>query len=882
MKNETVYTKMNKIGTHDNKIKSSLFYLFLEIYLEEKRWIHANPTLYSEGKYKDVYKRYYIADNEQMERFYNTLVNKNSFFVILRGKRGSGKTSFLNYFLNLKTHMLNNHEPLPLTWVRIDTTKLYKTIISRKDKVGFWEYLYTQILFVYLRYKGEKDEKENKVCRTQIHYQSGINFPVESCDKIFANFDLKSEIEKDPIDNKILIEQYDDVASKIETTPHFNNDTEGKCFDCQELGKFLYEKLRKQLIVIVDGIDNINYNSNLKHRVWSDMIHFLEEIQKEKTLRPHKLVIALRNENHELLKEKIPAFSKTGAAQGINIPTHIIVAPKLSKIMSKFKNNLLDNEENDIEFYTQKKYQDFLKEFLSHYQNTFKKKIEEIRNNKNVDDTFYREILRFISLDINSLDKESLEKWIHKDIYLFDSNLTHYFKYDGYEFIKSLKKALRYLMEEDKKLNTLSRWFEQSEISNFFIYTDYFLNAYKKVFEDSTGKKIENTILESLFNGDYREQFIQAYKSYIYLMDYAKDDHEKTRYSSLEKYIESKEFQITRSLFSNGNKYQTDMSDIRFYPPYRNINTINLLNILDKNRQSISPLVSVYLLVYLSKQETSLSNIQYKFDYEEITQTYIEQILQEYLEFGYIQASYDDDEQKLYYKATDKGKHLINFSFNDINAIQTYIYGGLHPSRYTGYYRVYTNKNFASQILFNMLLFWHETEEQEKLLLSLKNSLNISFDLFSNSVVDTYKKLLGGSFPEHYIYSDIEKYITDDKELQKSLKGIHRKIMFGKQYFDELYQSEHIRTQLLELLDQDERIYYIVIYMIDEAITQEVIEHKILRDIYFHEFIFENIDRDNMSERNTLILDALNRKDYWSVRNGLIRKLDFIKNRFGV
>lgn len=878
MIDEIVYTKMNKIGTYNNKIKSSLFYLFLEIYLEEKRWIHANPTLYAEGRYKDAYKRYYIADDEQMERFYNTLIDKNSFFVILRGKRGSGKTSFLNYFLNLKTHMLNNHEPLALTWVRIDTTKLYKMIISRKDKVGFWEYLYAQILFVYLRYKGE-----NKECRTEIHYQSGIKFDVKSCDKVFANFNLESEINNDPIANKILIEQYDKIYNKIKTTPHFNNDTNGKCFDCHELGKFLYEKLRKQLIVIVDGIDNINYNSNLKHQVWGDMIQFLEKIQKDETLHPHKIVIALRDENHELLKEKLPVFSRIGESQGIKIPIHTIVAPELSKIMTKFKNNLIDKKENDIEFYAQKEYQNFLKTFLLHYQNTFKNKIEEIRNDKNFDDTFYNEILRFISLDINSLDKDSLERWISKDIYLFDSNLTHYFKYDGYEFIKSLKQALHYLMEKDKKddTNTHIHWFEESEIHNFFIYTEYYLNAYKKIFEERTNKKIKNTILESLFNGDYRELFIQAYKSYIYLMDYARNDHEKYKFSSFIKYIEGRSLVVTQSLFSNGNRYQSDISDIRFYPPYRNINTINLLNILDKNRQSIPPSVSVYLLVYLSKQETSLANIENKFKDEGITRTYIHQILQEFLEFGYIQTAYDDDEQKLYYKATDKGKHIINFSFHDIDAIQTYIYGGLHPSRYTDYYRVYTNKNYASQILFNMLLFWKEIEEQEKLLQPLKDKLNINFDIFSDSAVDAYKKLLEGSFPEHYIYSDIEKYISDDKELQKSLKEIHRKIMFGKQHFDELYQSEYSRKQLLEILDQDERIYYITIYMIDEAISQEVIEHKILRDIYFHEFIFENIDRDNMSERNTLIIDALNRKDYWNVRYSLIRKLDFIKKKLG-
>jgi DNA-binding MarR family transcriptional regulator len=263
-------------------------------------------------------------------------------------------------------------------------------------------------------------------------------------------------------------------------------------------------------------------------------------------------------------------------------------------------------------------------------------------------------------------------------------------------------------------------------------------------------------------------------------MDFAKNDHEKRNFSSIKDYISGRKIQITQSLFSNGNKYQTDKYDIRFYPPYRNINTINLLNIMNEKRQEVPPLVIIYLLVYLSKMEVTAVHLHDLFADEKISQTYIDQALQELLEFGYIKVSYNVDDETLFYTATQKGRHFIHFSFTDIDAIQASIYGGLHPNRYTPYYRVYTEYNYASQVLFNMLLFWQEMAEQEELLSDLKERLEITFDMITPAAKETYRKLLEKAFPEHYIYTDIEKYVPDDEKLQLVLKERHRSVMFEK------------------------------------------------------------------------------------------------------
>jgi hypothetical protein len=74
---------------------------------------------------------------------------------------------------------------------------------------------------------------------------------------------------------------------------------------------------------------------------------------------------------------------------------------------------------------------------------------------------------------------------------------------------------------------------------------------------------------------------------------------------------------------------------------------------------------------------------------------------------------------------------------------------------------------------------------------------------------------------------------------------------------------------------------YISIYVVKGG-TEEIIAESILRDIYYHKFIFDDIDDTKIEERKKTILDTINAETYWNIRYSMVRKLESIKEKFKV
>ncbi len=863
-----MYQKLNIIHRHKNQVKIDFKLLLLQLFLDDRRWIHANPTLYSTGEHKDKFKKYYVEDGNFVDRFYEALIDTRR-FVILRGKRGSGKTSFLNYFLNSKTRDLNSNG---LTWVRIDTTKLYKNRSSFSKNIDFKTYLYGQLLFVYFRYKGQKES-----CDTVFKCPNG-QFELESCDTVFHDVDLESMVST--LSNEML-DMYNKAKSSALETEHYNNSYDGKCFECNELGEILYKAVADKLIVIIDGIDNISYNSFIKHEVWGDLKSFLDDIKKANPL-PHKIVLALRTENYTLLSSELQFLniellrSQNSAEE--SVPHFFDLDPsKLGTIIKKFKASI---EQADISRYLEDNYTETLRIILKAYQKYYSAMIQNDKTNMSVKELMAaNEILK---IEIGKLDRKGLEQQFGKAVLVFDTALAIIIKKKGHSLSEMIEKALHFLLEEEKahskesfgdaiRTKVLTHYFEYAENFESFLSQTLKKRAVQTYSVHKTADQFDT--IADMFNGDLREMFILSYRSYAYLINFSQRDKRLGHYRDIIHYMEGRDLSVLRAIFQNGNQYRGGREDIIFYPPYRNINFINLFNILDAKRQAVSPLALLYLLKYLYKASDTVENIEKKYQQSDIVESnsaLIQKILNELLEFGYIGVVMPEDTnntKKLFYKATPKGKNILDYSLTNLDIIQSYIYGGLVEERFAPLYRIWYDHNYASQLLFNVLLFWYELEEQEKHLSLLKKELGVELDIISKQAKKNFISL-AKSFPEYHAMEDIDNYTKGDKSLAKELKALYRRITFRGEQFADLFEPH--RDRLSEVLDQSERIVYVFSYL--EKSPQEIVDH-----IQLHQFVFGDIEPNKQQERIETINSILKNNEYWGIRGELIAKLQTIK-----
>ena len=199
-------------------------------YFEKTNWVHANPAKYNcecescfkNKEFREILQHIYFTNDKirnGLETLEKAILNENIPYIFITGRRGSGKTFFQNYFLNVKTKKLNEQR---YTWIRVDCTKIYhynslrKSYEKRIDKII--TYIWAQLVFVYVRYK-------------QPHYADDNNYSLSNTghvcyseDKVFSSLD----------ENKVFAgldsEAKNEIISKIRSAHHENNSLDGKLF----------------------------------------------------------------------------------------------------------------------------------------------------------------------------------------------------------------------------------------------------------------------------------------------------------------------------------------------------------------------------------------------------------------------------------------------------------------------------------------------------------------------------------------------------------------------------------------------------------------------------------------------------------------------------
>lgn len=881
-----MYKKVDIIKKYDNKQQTNFDHFLLKIFFEDNRWIHANPTLYQSGhsSVHDRYKTFY-SENKQVEvnlaSFYRFVTNDGENigkFVSIKGKRGSGKTSFINYFFNKHTRHLNKgnnkdfgYSHKPLTWVRIDATKVYKYNMNHNVPIDFDTYLYAQLLFVFFRY-GQKD-KSDIYFPEKVNGGSGCrnsgSFSTTSHDSVLASF--SEEFQQIIKTDDLLQEQYEEVEKMTASSKvsQFSNGLEGKPFQYSKLGKVLFELVKDNLIVVIDGIDNIHYDSILKESAWKYLEDFLENfgtLNKNSRITgasAYKVVLSMRDENLSYFANKLPHLNLHEAEEQeiINHVLNINSAVSFSDVLDKFHSYVAYEQTEEV--YTEADYHTFLKNFLTLYKQEMLQLFDDRRIDidKEVGDSIKRFLKEKLTDELLDGGLKEIEKVLEDSHFFLADSLIHKLKICGYEMGDQIKNAILFKFKRENEYRkrakdpSLRKRVINQPLTHYFTFVSHFNDVIHDGFSKKSGYTFTSkNMLEHFFNGDMREMMIVSYKTYSAFVDFMLNEDPRMKentYNSFEVYLEERYWIVMASLFKNGNLYYADRRDVKFYAPYRNVNIVNPLNICYFKESVLESSYYVYILAYLREGSRSIKDVADFFklsDKKEI----VRKVLNNYLEYGYIE--YVEVDSVLLYRATTKGKAILHYSFRDIPVLQSYIFDGLIESSLEELFKRPIKGEYASSLQFNMVLLYYMLEVEKGNLLARGIQINdLDVDIITTEAKDDF---LGYFETNPYLFKNIHNYIGEmkdgllskenpryEKSFADNLIEFVRERLLGYADYETWYEDKKKYEIFKNNLTLQEKYVYVKEFLGFES------EKIIVNDMRCHNFIFDTVDFDRSQDR---------------------------------
>lgn len=315
-----VSSKINRLAYYKN-----LFYL------DVFRWLPGNPSKPELGTaIKEVY--HFLDSNNGTYNMVNTanghkqflrdLVSDSVRVLLLIGKKGSGKTFYLNYLINTQTDELYKNKTI---WYRVDVSKLYhenlrlqkEAVKAKKDnymQFGLKDYLSIHIPYVTFKYRESHqiwnniwDDENQEFGKHLINRYNIQNVPVSKPDEILADW-------------KIFIDRWrkEEAETSVEHSRNFYKIDKDKIRyllkDSERLiqGRLLYESILSYLvennfniIFIIDGLDNIDFHRSkpLYDHISQEVADFC--LKGEKPLEfGSKIILSVRDETKQDLLSK--------------------------------------------------------------------------------------------------------------------------------------------------------------------------------------------------------------------------------------------------------------------------------------------------------------------------------------------------------------------------------------------------------------------------------------------------------------------------------------------------------------------------------------------------------------------------------------------------
>lgn len=376
-------------------------------------WVHANPSKKNIAKISD----YYFYQNEDIKIFLEELkekiIHKQKLIFIL-GRRGGGKTFIQNYFLNTQTRELNSKS---ITWIRIDITKIYTAKAKYRLDINVLDYLYAQIVFVYLRYSKQRNEHtEDTVFRkVKDNYR----------EKIFQDIFISDKDKKNYI-NTILNTEYNDDG--IIGKPFKNIET-------QRIAKRILKYINESnqfIFLIADGLDNVDFH--YLHR--GDLV--------KKFITP---LLELNEEN------------KYFSSVVLSFRSELNLSPTLQDTYEKMIGYTTDATIPTVDF------QSFWQWFVDKIANLSDEYKVKYFGTSNIDSKLLNEFKRYLE-NINDIVKNELNRLNVSEALLSDFNiLTHLYDKDIREMKENVLSSYIYIKEFIKNYNINHSQSKKSDIN---------------------------------------------------------------------------------------------------------------------------------------------------------------------------------------------------------------------------------------------------------------------------------------------------------------------------------------------------------------------------------------------------------------------------------
>ena len=215
---------------------------------------------------------------------------ENSKFFAIMGKRGSGKTAFINNWLNLYTKNFVEKD-LKTSWFRVDATKIYDmwNYPQTFDVAGINVESYFKIhaVYVYVVYAGLVGGLQNNISDLfrQIHQEieNSANPEISKRyrEKIIAIDNHISKIVAR--DSGTLRENFVSEFSVKDIFTHGNSKARKIYSDLFEILSNAMSDLGISIWAIVDGIDNVSWSKNSQKylRLCNDLSDFVENFEQK-------------------------------------------------------------------------------------------------------------------------------------------------------------------------------------------------------------------------------------------------------------------------------------------------------------------------------------------------------------------------------------------------------------------------------------------------------------------------------------------------------------------------------------------------------------------------------------------------------------------------
>lgn len=600
--------------------------------------------------------------------------------------------------------------------------------------------------------------------------------------------------------------------------------------ETKEISEVLLECLSNSIILFIDGIDNLDYQNNYRENFSEQIKNILTISNDGFSLQKFKsVVIALRQENEKFFYDILKASEQNHYIHGhLRLEQYEIENISFSDIIGGIQNNFktLSTTENIKELILSN-LQELSSIYDTHNDETDADILEVTSKNKSIENYISRVVTELKQCDEKDIRRESMKIQLSLN---FAATVFDIERRVGLT-INNIANIVHYLLDSDNKI------FD-------------FLENYEKYIKESLNikglsKEIENiNIIGELFQNNYREALSHAINSYLYIKKFIQRKN-NMQGDEINTYLSknSKSLLVMEALFKNGNLYGITNQDFRYMAYFKNIAFINLFNLELTRLNTQSPIEVILVLSYLNDSEISF-NCQKLANDLFIQEDDIKKILEKFEEFGYVKF----DLNKELYKISKKGKIILEYSFRDINVLNTYCYGGKFYTGEATKIKIYGNKweNYITTVLFNVTFtikyLEEELKEYEKIAenngINLKETINNlrkrihnkylrdDFLFFYNKLNDENKKNLYKEFESENMYELFLQMLQRPENSQIRQMNLINFIAFAKQLDDKLPKNE------------DEKISYrltFVKYFYAKNCEQ------ILDTTQLHKYIFEDL-----------------------------------------